>query len=92
MNEVNPILPIISGMKLEMQSLAQSMSKMSKTNYQLLEEEWLTKEQVLAILQVSLRTLEYLKSSKKLSYSKVGRTVRFKTSDVEKLLNDNYNH
>jgi len=91
MNEVNPMLPIISGIKLEMQSMAQSMSKMSKTNYQLLEEEWLTKQQVLAILQVSPRTLENLKSSKKLPYGKLGRIVRFKASDVEKLLNNSYN-
>ena len=90
MNDMNPILPIISGMKLEMHSLVQSVAKMNKANSQLLAEEWLTKEQVLAILQVCPRTLEYFKSSGKLPYSKIGRTVRFKTSDVEHLLNANY--
>jgi len=90
MNDVNPILPIISVLKLEMQSMAQSMSKISKANSQVLAEEWLTKEQVLTILQVCPRTLEYFKSSGKLPYSKIGRTVRFKTSDVEHLLIANY--
>ena len=90
MNDTNPILPIISGIKLEIHSLAQSMSKMNKTNSKFLAEEWLTKEQVLTILQVCPRTLEYFKSSGKLAYSKIGRTVRFKTSDVEHLLIANY--
>ena len=60
---MSELLPILSGIKLEMQTMNKSLSQMIKTHAQVLSEEWITKEQVLVVLKISPRTLEKLKVS-----------------------------
>jgi hypothetical protein len=57
------------------------------THAQRISEEWITTDQVMQILKISVRTLNTLKSSGKLSYSKVNGLVYFRTIDLENLLN-----
>jgi len=87
---MSELLPILSGIKLEMQTMNKSLLQMIKTHAQVLSEEWITKEQVLAILKISTRTLETLKGSGKLPFSKVNGLIFYRTVDIEKLLNINY--
>lgn len=87
MSDINPIL---SGIKYEMKRMADTMEQMCKTHAQVLTEEWLTKSEARAVLRISVRTLESLKSSKQLPYAKLNGLVYFKTVDIENLLNSNY--
>lgn len=84
------ILPILSGIKLEIQTMNKSLSRMIKSHVQVLSEEWITKEQVMAVLKISKRTLETLKGSGKLPFTKIMGSTYFRTVDLENLLKLNY--
>ncbi|HEY3373385.1 MAG TPA: helix-turn-helix domain-containing protein [Prolixibacteraceae bacterium] len=84
-------LPIIlSGMRRELELLSKSVTLIVKTQSQRLAEEWNRKQQASKILGISLRTLNKLTSSGKLPVSKVNGLIFIKTSDIERLLNENY--
>lgn len=87
MNDVGPILAV---MKIELEKVARSLAQMQKTHVQVLKEEWITGRQVMSLLGISNRTLEYLKSSGKLPYSKIKGLLFFKVSDIEQLLQQHY--
>lgn len=77
-------------MRHELEALSKSVAQMNKTHAQLLTEEWITKDQAMRILKICPRTLNSLKSSGKLPYSKVQGTLYFRTADIENLLKQNY--
>jgi hypothetical protein len=81
---------LISCIKHDIEALGKSIAEMKKTHAQILTEEWITRDQVMQILQISTRTLNNLKSRKMLPYSKVNGIFYFRTSDIENLLNQNY--
>lgn len=87
---MSDILPILSGIKRDMEVLTRTVAQMSKTHAQQLNEEWLIKEQVMAILKISARTLETLKKKGILSYTKIQGMFYYSTADIEKLLKENY--
>ena len=51
-------------------------------NIRQLDEQLLTKNQLAAFFQVTTRTIEAWMSADRLSYLKIGRTVRFRMVDV----------
>lgn len=55
-----------------------------------LSETWLDNQDVMGVLKISPRTLQNMRDSQVLPFSKVGGKIYYKASDVEKLLNDNY--
>ena len=87
---MSDILPILSSIKRDMESLSRTVAQMTKTHAQLLSEEWVNKDQVLAILKISTRTLESLKSKGILPYTKIQGIFYFRTMDIENLLKENY--
>ena len=87
---MSDILPILSGIKRDMESLSRSVAQLHKTHAQLLSEEWVNKDQVMAILKISTRTLESLKSKGILPYTKIQGMFYFRTMDIENLLKANY--
>lgn len=87
---MSDILPILSGIKRDMESLSRSVAQLHKTHAQLLSEEWVNKDQVMAILKISTRTLESLKSKGILPYTKIQGMFYFRTMDIENLLKENY--
>lgn len=55
-----------------------------------LSEVWLDNQDVMKLLKVSPRTLQSMRDSLTLPYSKVGAKIYYKVSDVERMLEDNY--
>ena len=51
-----------------------------------IEKEWIEGETLAASLNISLRTLQSLRESGKLSFSTVGKKVYYKVAEVQKLL------
>lgn len=88
MSDINPIL---AGMRREMEIMNKSLARMCKTHAQLLTEEWITRDQAMETLKISNRTLDNLKRSGELPYSKIKGLIYFKASDIENLLNKHYN-
>jgi len=87
---MNEILPILSGIKLEMATMNKSLTKMIKTHAQILSEQWVTPDQVKATLNISNRTLANLKKSGQLPHSKVNGLIYYRSVDIENLLKLNY--
>lgn len=55
-----------------------------------LSETWLDNQEVMELLKISPRTLQNLRDSKSLPFSKIGGKIYYKASDVEKILDENY--
>ena len=51
-----------------------------------IEKEWIEGKTLAASLNISLRTLQSLRESGKLSFSAVGKKVYYKVAEVQKLL------
>ena len=51
-----------------------------------IEKEWIEGKTLAASLNISLRTLQSLRESGKLSFSTVGKKVYYKVAEVQKLL------
>ncbi|MDL2243280.1 helix-turn-helix domain-containing protein [Bacteroidales bacterium OttesenSCG-928-J19] len=49
-------------------------------------KNWLDNQDVCLILNVSLRTLQFYRDSRKIAYSRVGHKIYYKQEDVEKML------
>lgn len=48
-----------------------------------------TKKEAAQILRISLRTLDYLRTSGKITYLKIGGQVRFRSSDIREYMEIN---
>ncbi|MCF8458195.1 MAG: helix-turn-helix domain-containing protein [Bacteroidales bacterium] len=55
-----------------------------------LKGEWIDGQDVLLALNISKRTLQTLRDSKKLPYSRINGKFYYKVSDIEALLEKNY--
>jgi len=80
---LNRIFQEINSLKSELQSALQKQSKK-------LSDTWLDNQDVMELLKISPRTLQNLRDSKTLPFSKVGGKIYYKASDVENLLEGGY--
>jgi len=87
---MNDLGIILSGFKRDLDMLVKAVALINKTQSQRLKESWNNKKLSAQILGCSLRTINNLTSSGKLPISKINRLVFIKTSDIERLLNENY--
>lgn len=74
----------------EIGSLREELKAEKVSNSKKLSETWLDNQEVMELLKVSPRTLQSMRDTLVLPYSKVGAKIYYKASDVESLLNDNY--
>ena len=51
-------------------------------------ENWLDSQEVCLLLGFSKRTLQYYRSSGRLAYSQIGGKIYYKTSDIEKIIEE----
>jgi hypothetical protein len=82
-HKLNKIFELLDSLKKTIES---EKSKNSKK----LSETWLDNQEVMELLKVSPRTLQTMRDSNVLPFSKVGSKIYYKASAVEKLLNENY--
>ena len=75
----------------EISSLKEELKDQKVKNTKKLSETWLDNQEVMDILKASIRTLQNLRDTKALPFSKVGGKIYYKASDVEKYLEDGYN-
>lgn len=87
---MNEILILFGEIKRDVQGLKKALAQFSRTHAQRLQEEWQRTPEVMKILGISNRTLNRLIHSGELPVSKIHGLNYFKTSDIEKLLHENY--
>ena len=74
----------------EIGSLREELKAEKVRNSKKLSETWLDNQEVMELLKVSPRTLQNMRDSLVLPYSKVGAKIYYKASSIESLLNENY--
>ncbi|MFC0878042.1 helix-turn-helix domain-containing protein [Saccharicrinis sp. FJH2] len=74
----------------EIKKLHQKIDSELKTKVGGLSEKCLDNQDVMLELKISQRTLQNMRDTKMLPYSKVGGKVYYKSTDVERLLSENY--
>jgi len=50
--------------------------------------EWLDNQDIMQMLHISSRTLQRLRKSGMITYSKIGKKIYYRRSDVEQMLKD----
>ncbi len=81
--KLNRIFDEIDSLRKELKS---EKAKTSKK----LSETWFDNQEVMELLKISTRTLQNMRDTQVLPYSKVGGKIYYKARDVEKILNENY--
>ena len=88
------LMQLCNDIKSDLQGVIKSLAKITKIQSRFLgiNDEWNRKEEVLKLLAISPSTFYRLIRTGDLPYSKVGGITFIKTSDVEKLLKENYHN
>lgn len=73
----------------DINDLKKEIKEIQKTNMEL-QDEWLSTEETIKFLKVSKKTLLRYRKTGKIPYSKDGRKVRYKKSDLIKYLKNHY--
>ena len=84
------VLNLVKVIKTDIANLSKKVEEMSKTHAQQLNEEWIQRDQVMRILKISERKLQSMRDNGTLPFSQIDGKIYYRTSDVEKLLNNNY--
>ena len=82
---------IANNINYKVELLDKKVDTLTKTHAQVLTEEWIIGEQVKSILKICNRKMQTLRDNGTLPFSRIDGTIYYRTSDVENLLNSNYN-
>jgi len=75
----------------EIDSLRQELKTAKAKTRIKLSENWLDNQEVMELLKISPRTLQNMRDTSTLPFSKVVGKIYYKANDVEKLLKGGYN-
>ncbi|MCU4155235.1 helix-turn-helix domain-containing protein [Carboxylicivirga sp. A043] len=84
------VLLLVKTIRSDIQTLQTKLDKFVKTHSQQLKEEWITKEEVMSILNISPRKLQTMRDNGTLPFSQIDGKMYYRASDVENLLKHNY--
>jgi len=77
----------------KLDALKSEVRKLNLKSTGLVEDHWLTSDDVCTYLGIRRRTLQNMRDNKTISFSKHGKKIYYKASDIEKYLEQNYtNH
>ncbi len=86
--EMMQLLLELSGSVKEMMAL---MLVMKRTKADMLLQSWIDGKQVMDTLKISKRTLQTMRNTGVLPYSQLNGKLYYKVTDIEGILNKNYN-
>ena len=84
------LIPILSGMRRELEALTKKVALINKSQSQQLTESWCRKKDACKILGISARCLDQLTSSGAIPISKINGLIYIKVHDIQRLLDDHY--
>ena len=84
--EPKPILPS----SVEWKEVKADIQRLKKNKAEQFKEEWMDGQEVALALHISPRTLQNLRLSGKLPFSKLNKKIYYKPSDVKAMLESNY--
>jgi len=89
MKEITDILLILVR---EIRELKLRFDRLRSKRQRSLEETWIDNQEIMQMLHISQRTLQTLRSSGIIPYSKINGKFYYKVSDIEKILQRNYSN
>lgn len=84
------LLSLVLDLSCELKTVRAYLEVITKSKMELLRDSWLDANGVIAVLRISKRTLQHLRKSGQLPFSKVNGKIYYKMEDIEKLLESNY--
>jgi hypothetical protein len=87
MQEIVKALLNLSG---ELKEIKASVGVLRKTQLQQFSESWIDGQEIMLSLKISKRTLQSLRDSGTLPFSRLNGKFYYKVSDLEMLLQNNY--
>jgi len=74
----------------EIGSISECMQQLRKSQLEIFHEAWISGNDVIKSLKISLRTLQSWRDTGLLPYSRINGKFFYKVSDLQKLLEGNY--
>lgn len=86
------IVDLILNLSQEVKTLKAYLHQIHKSRLRRFNEEWIDGQDVMQTLHISKRTLQSLRDSGTLPYSRIKGKIYYKLSDLESLMEENYSH
>jgi hypothetical protein len=80
------IIELLKEFSKDLHALNEKLSKKEEGIYEMLSGEWLVSRQVMDILKISKRNLQYMRSQRDLLHSKVKGKCYYRAKEVRRLL------
>lgn len=87
---MNEIIDLILKLFQEMKAIKAILEVFQKTRLEKFKEAWIDGQDVMQVLHISKRTLQSLRDSGVLPYSRINGKFYYKLSDIENILESNY--
>ena len=84
------IIELILSLSQEIKTIKAYLQQYQKTRLERFNESWIDGQDVMQSLHISKRTLQTLRDNGTLPYSRVNGKFFYKLSDIEKMLEANY--
>ena len=87
---MDDIIKILLNLSEQLKEIKATVGLLRKTQLQQLAENWIDGQEVMFTLKVSKRTLQTLRDSGSLPFSRIKGKFYYKVSDIETMLQKNY--
>ena len=84
------IIELILSLSQEIKTIKAYLQQFQKSRLERFNEAWIDGQDVMQTLHISKRTLQTLRDSEMLPYSRINGKFYYKVSDLENLLESNY--
>ena len=84
------IIELILSLSQEIKTIKAYLQHFQKSRLERFSEAWIDGQDVMQSLHISKRTLQTLRDSEMLPYSRINGKFYYKVSDIEKMLEANY--
>ena len=87
---MNELMQALLSLSVELKEIKAIVGVLRKTQLQQVAENWIDGQEVMLTLKISKRTLQTMRDSGTLPYSRINGKFYYKVSDLENLLQHNY--
>ncbi|MCP4650319.1 MAG: helix-turn-helix domain-containing protein [PVC group bacterium] len=87
---MNEVIQILLKLSQEIKTIKSYLEVFKKTRLEKFNEAWIDGQDVMQVLHISKRTLQSLRDSGVLPYSRLNGKFYYKLSDIENILESNY--
>jgi hypothetical protein len=87
---MNEIIQMLLRLSQDLEYIKAFIQSLNKSKTELFKENWLDGQDVMQLLHISKRSLQSLRDTHVLPYSRINGKIYYKLSDIEGLLDSNY--